>query len=167
MLKFYGILLIFLSSINITMITTTPTSPLTTIEHINHYTRELIVVRNQIAFYTEKLDSFKEHRDTLQRWLIEAMKFNNLKSWKTNDNSFSLVSKLDTRIINEEETIKDIKSRKLDWLVSEKIDSMRFKQIANLLLKQTGELFFGTETVTTEYLSIRSLTKDAVTINPI
>ena len=149
------------------MTTITPTSPLTTIEHINHYTQQLIIVRNQISFFTEKLDELKTHRDTLQRWLIEAMRSNNLKSWKTNDNSFSLVSKLDTRILNEEEAIRDIKSRKLEWLVTEKIDTIRFKQIANLLLKETGELFFWTESVTTEYLSIRSLTKDAVTVNPI
>lgn len=146
------------------MTTTTPTSPLTTIEHINHYTQQLIIVRNQIVFFTEKLDELKEHRDTLQRWLIEAMKSNNLKSWKTNQNSFSLVSKMDTRILNEEEVIRDIKSRKLEGLVIEKIDTVRFKQIANLLLKETWELFFGTENVTTEYLSIRSLTKDTESV---
>ena len=95
------------------------------------------------------------------------MRSNNLKSWKTNDNSFSLVSKLDTRILNEDEAIRDIKSRKLEWLVTEKIDTVRFKQIANLLLKETGELFFGTETVTTEYLSIRSITKDAMTLHQV
>lgn len=146
------------------MSTQIPTSPLTTIEHINHYTRELIIARNQIAYFTQKLNELKEHRDTLQRWLIEAMKYNSIKSWKTNDNSFSLVSKIDTRIIDEEQAIKDIKARKLEGLVSEKIDGVRFKQIANLLLKETWELFFGTETVTTEYLSIRSLTKDAESV---
>ena len=135
-----------------------------TIDHITHYTNELITVRNQIAFFTQKLDELKEKRDMTQRTLIDAMKSNNLKSWKTNDNSFSLVSKMDTRIINEEEAIQDIKARKLKWLVTEKIDTVRFKQIANLLLKETGELFFGTETVTTEYLSIRSLTKDAESV---
>lgn len=135
-----------------------------TIDNITHYTNELITVRNQIAFFTQKLDELKEKRDMTQRTLIDAMKSNNLKSWKTNDNSFSLVSKMDTRIINEEEVIQDIKSRKLEWLVTEKIDTVRFKQIANLLLKETGELFFGTETVTTEYLSVRSLTKDAESV---
>ncbi len=84
------------------------------------------------------------------------MKSNNLRSWKTNDNSFSLVSKLDTRIVDEELAIKDIKAHKFEWLISEKIDTVRFKQIANLLLKEKWELFFGTETVTTEYLSIRT-----------
>ena len=147
--------------------TITPTSSLTTIDHITHYTNELITVRNQIAFFTEKLDELKDKRDTIQRWLIQTMRSNNLKSWKTNDNSFSLVSKLDTRILNEDEAIRDIKSRKLEWLVTEKIDTVRFKQIANLLLKETGELFFGTETVTTEYLSIRSITKDAMTLHQV
>ena len=136
-----------------------------TIDHITHYTNELITVRNQIAFFTQKLDELKEKRDMTQRTLIDAMKSNNLKSLKTNDNSFSLVSKMDTRIINEEEAIRDIKSRKLEGLVSEKIDTVRFKQIANLLLKESGELFFGTETVTSEYLSIRSLTKDAESVH--
>jgi hypothetical protein len=136
-----------------------------TIDHITHYTNELITVRNQISFFTQKLDELKEKRDMTQRTLIDAMKSNNLKSWKTNDNSFSLVSKMDTRIINEEEAIRDIKSRKLEGLVSERIDTIRFKQIANLLLKQTGELFFGTETVTSEYLSIRSLTKDTESVH--
>ena len=138
-----------------------------TIDHITHYTNELIKVRNQIAFFTQKLDELKEKRDMTQRTLIDAMKSNNLKSWKTNDNSFSLISKMDTRIINEEETIQDIKARKLEGLVSERIDTIRFKQIANLLLKQTGELFFGTETVTSEYLSIRSLTKDTESVHGI
>lgn len=138
-----------------------------TIDHITHYTNELITVRNQIAFFTQKLDELKEKRDITQRTLIDAMKSNNLKSWKTNDNSFSLVSKMDTRIINEEEAIRDIKARKLEGLVSEKIDTVRFKQIANLLLKETGELFFGTETVTSEYLSIRSLTKDTESVHGI
>jgi hypothetical protein len=136
-----------------------------TIDHITHYTNELITVRNQIAFFTQKLDELKEKRDMTQRTLIDAMKSSNLKSWKTNDNSFSLVSKMDTRIINEEEAIADIKARKLEGLVSERIDTIRFKQIANLLLKQTGELFFGTETVTSEYLSIRSLTKDTESVH--
>jgi hypothetical protein len=136
-----------------------------TIDHITHYTNELITVRNQIAFFTQKLDELKEKRDMTQRTLIDAMKSNNLKSWKTNDSSFSLVSKMDTRIINEEEAIQDIKARKLEGLVSERIDTIRFKQIANLLLKQTGELFFGTETVTSEYLSIRNLTKDIESVH--
>ncbi len=138
-----------------------------TIDHITHYTNELITVRNQIAFFTQKLDELKEKRDMTQRTLIDAMKSNNLKSWKTNDNSFSLISKIDTRIINEEEAIQDIKARKIEGLVSERIDTIRFKQIANLLLKQTGELFFGTETVTSEYLSIRSLTKDTESVHGI
>jgi len=138
-----------------------------TIDHITHYTNELITVRNQIAFFIQKLDELKEKRDMTQRTLIDAMKSNNLKSWKTNDNSFSLVSKMDTRITNEEEAITDIKARKLEGLVSERIDTIRFKQIANLLLKQTGELFFGTETVTSEYLSIRSLTKDTESVHGI
>lgn len=160
MLKFYGILPIYLS---LTIIFMTAI----TIDHITHYTNELITVRNQIAFFTQKLDELKEKRDMTQRTLIDAMKSNNLKSWKTNDNSFSLVSKMDTRIINEEEAIQDIKARKLEGLVTEKIDTIRFKQIANLLLKQTGELFFGTETVTSEYLSIRSLTKDTESVHDI
>ena len=141
--------------------TTISISALTTIDHIHHYTHELMTTRNQIAFFTEKLDELKTHRDTIQKWLIDAMRHNNLKSWKTNEYSFSLVSKLDTRIINEDETIRDIRTRKLEGLITEKIDSVRFKQIANLLLKETGELFFGTESVTTQYLSVRSLTKDA------
>ncbi len=138
--------------------------PIITIDHITHYTNELIAVRNQIAFFTQKIDELKEKRDMTQRTLIDAMKSNNLKSWKTNDNSFSLVSKMDTRIVDEEQAIKDIKARKLEWLVYEKIDTLRFKQIANILLKQKWELFFWTESVTTEYLSIRSLTKDDATI---
>lgn len=138
--------------------------PTITIDHITHYTNELIAVRNQIAFFTQKIDELKEKRDMTQKTLIDAMKSNNLKSWKTNDNSFSLVSKMDTRIVDEEQTIKDIKARKLEWLVYEKIDTIRFKQIANILLKQKWELFFWTESVTTEYLSIRSLTKDDATI---
>ena len=158
MLKFCGILPIYLS---LTIIFMTAI----TIDHITHYTNELITVRNQIAFFTQKLDELKEKREMTQRTLIDAMKSNNLKSWKTNDNSFSLISKMDTRIINEEEAIQDIKARKLEGLVSERIDTIRFKQIANLLLKQTGELFFGTETVTSEYLSIRSLTKDTESVH--
>lgn len=71
-------------------------------------------------------------------------------------NSFSLVSKLDTRIVDEDLAIKDIKFRKFEWLISEKIDTVRFKQIANLLLKEKWELFHWTMTITTEYLSIRS-----------
>ncbi|MBP9779804.1 hypothetical protein KBD33_04265, partial [Candidatus Gracilibacteria bacterium] len=128
--------------------------PTITIDHITHYTNELIAVRNQIAFFTQKIDELKEKRDMTQKTLIDAMKSNNLKSWKTNENSFSLVSKMDTRIVDEEQAIKDIKARKLEGLVYEKIDTLRFKQIANILLKQKGELFFGTESVTTEYLSI-------------
>ncbi len=126
------------------------------IETLPESTLELIEVRNKIAHVVEYLDSLKEKRDTIQSWLIQTMKSNNLKSWKTNDNSFSLVSKTDTRIVDEDLAIKDIKARKFEWLISEKIDTVRFKQIANLLLKEKWELFFGTETVTTEYLSIRT-----------
>lgn len=138
-----------------------------TIESITHYTSEIIVLRNQIAFFTAKLEELKDKKDTIQRWLIETMKSNNLKSWKTNDSSFSLVSKIDTRIINEEQAIKDIKARKLEWLVTEKIDTIRFKQIANILLREKWELFLGTETITSEYLSIRSLAKDDATLSAI
>lgn len=131
-------------------------TPMTNIETLPTATLELIEIRNEIANVAEYLDSLKEKRDTIQSWLIQTMKSNNLRSWKTNDNSFSLVSKIDTRIVDEELAIKDIKVRKFEWLISERIDTLRFKQIANLLLKEKWELFFGTETVTTEYLSIRS-----------
>ena len=127
-----------------------------TIEKIQASTLSLIEVREQIAQTTEYLDTLKAKRDTLQDSVIETMKESNLKSWKTNDHSFSLVSKLDTRIINEEETITDLRKRKFDDLISEKIDTPRFKQLANLMFKETWELFFGTESVTSEYLSIRS-----------
>ncbi len=126
------------------------------IETLPETTLELIDIRNEIAHVVEYLDSLKVKKDTLQAWLIQTMKANNLRSWKTTDNSFTLVSKTDTRIVDEELAIKDIKNRKFEWLISEKIDTIRFKQIANLLLKEKWELFFGTETVTTEYLSIRS-----------
>lgn len=84
-----------------------------TIASINHYTSEIIIIRNQIAFFTAKLEELKDKRDTIQQGLIATMKSNNLKSWKTNENSFSLVSKMDTRITNEEEAIQDIKARNL------------------------------------------------------
>lgn len=129
---------------------------MTNIETLPESTLELIDIRNEIAHIVEYLDSLKEKRDALQSVLIQTMKSNNLRSWKTTDNSFTLVSKTDTRIVDEELAIKDIKNRKFEWLISEKIDTIRFKQIANLLLKEKWELFFGTETVTTEYLSIRS-----------
>ena len=127
-----------------------------TLEIIQASTMALIEVRHQIAQTTEYLDALKAKRDTLQDSVIETMKESNLKSWKTNDNSFTLVSKTDTRIVDEELAIKDIKNRKFEGLISEKIDTIRFKQIANLLLKEKWELFFGTESITTEYLSIRS-----------
>lgn len=127
------------------------------IEILPEFTLKLIEIRNEIANVAEYLDSLKEKRDTIQSWLIQTMKSNNLRSWKTNDNSFSLVSKTDTRIVDEELAIQDIKNRKFEWLISEKIDTIRFKQIANLLLKEKWELFFGTETVTSEYLSIRTV----------
>lgn len=108
-----------------------------TIETIQASTLALIEVREQIAQTIEYLDALKEKRDTLQDSVIGTMKESNLKSWKTNDHSFSLVSKLDTRIINEEETIADLRKRKFDDLISEKIDTPRFKQLANLMLKET------------------------------
>ncbi len=129
---------------------------MTSIETLPESTLELIDIRNEIAHVVEYLDSLKVKKDTLQAWLIQTMKANNLRSWKTTCNSFTLVSKTDTRIVDEELAIKDIKNRKFEWLISEKIDTIRFKQLANLLLKEKWELFFGTETVITEYLSIRS-----------
>jgi hypothetical protein len=107
-----------------------------TLEIIQASTMALIEVREQIAQTTEYLDALKAKRDTLQDSVIETMKDSNLKSWKTNDNSFTLVSKTDTRIVDEDLAIKDIKNRKFEGLISEKIDTIRFKQIANLLLKE-------------------------------
>lgn len=129
---------------------------MTNIETLPKATLNLIEIRNEIAHVADYLDSLKEKRDTLQSWLIQTMKANNLRSWKTTDNSFTLVAKTDTRIVDEELAIRDIKNRKFEWLISEKIDTIRFKQIANLLLKEKWELFHWTETVTSEYLSIRS-----------
>lgn len=56
-----------------------------TIETLPTATLELIEVRNKIANVAEYLDSLKEKRDIIQSSLIQTMKSNNLKSWKTND----------------------------------------------------------------------------------
>jgi hypothetical protein len=85
------------------------------------------------------------------------MKVNSLKSWKTNTGSFSLVSKFDIRIEDEARVIEELTARNISGLVIPKIDTIRFKQIASLMLQETGEILPGTECIKTEYISIRAV----------
>lgn len=126
-----------------------------TITDLQNLIQDLLSRRSEIQELTDKLDILKVSRDTLQGNLLESMKANNLVAWKTIENTFSITTKTDTKIIDEEKLIYDIESRWLTGLIFPKIDSIRFKQIANALLKQTWEVFDGTECVTSEYISIR------------
>lgn len=108
-----------------------------TITDLQNLIQDLLSRRSEIQELTDKLDILKTERDSLQGNLLDSMKANNLMAWKTPENTFSITTKTDTKIIDEDKLIHDIESRWLTGLIFPKIDSIRFKQIANALLKQT------------------------------
>ena len=108
-----------------------------TLDVLKNIIERLAIVRKDIEVHIYTLDTLKNERDTIQQQLLELMKNNNLKAWKTNEHSYSLVSKLDIRISDEGTLIQDIQSRKLDGLIFTKVDTLKFKQLANMMLKQT------------------------------
>ena len=128
-----------------------------TLEVLQNTFKRLSIVRKDIEAHTYTIDTLKNERDALQHQLLELMKNNNLKAWKTQEHSYSIISKLDVRISDEDILMQDIQSRKLDGLIYAKVDTLKFKQLANMMLKQTWEVFDGTEAVQSEYISIRTI----------
>lgn len=125
------------------------------ITELQNLVYNLTSIRKSIQEFTDRLDLLKIEKDLIQSNLINYMKDNNLKSWKTNDNTFSLISKYDVQILDESKLMDELNIRNLNWYIITKIDSTRFKQLANSLLKETWELFHWTTTTLTEYISVR------------
>jgi len=81
------------------------------ISELQELVQYLMEIRIHIQALTDKLEMLKKDRDSMQSKLLESMKLNRLKAWKNNENAFAIVSKLDTRIVDEEKLIQDIQSR--------------------------------------------------------
>ncbi|NDK09140.1 hypothetical protein EOM39_07945 [Candidatus Gracilibacteria bacterium] len=126
-----------------------------TITELQKLVNNLLTIRNNIQQLTDNVDLLKAEKENLQNKLIVYMKDNNLKSWKTNENTFSIVSKYDVQVIDELRLMQELNLKNLTGYIIQKIDTTRFKSLANSLLKETGELFNGTTTVLSEYVSIR------------
>lgn len=126
-----------------------------TITELQKLVNNLLTIRNNIQQLTDNVDLLKAEKENLQNKLIVYMKDNNLKSWKTNENTFSIVSKYDVQVIDELRLMQELNLKNLTWYIIQKIDTTRFKSLANSLLKETWELFNWTTTVLSEYVSIR------------
>ena len=136
----------------------TATSP--TANEITSIAGQLSLMREKVERIKTLLQLEQDKRNKLQNKLMDVMKISGINSIKTNTNIFSLVSKQDARIVDEPALMQDLRSRELaEGLIITKIDSLRFKALARALLKETGELFEGTELNTSEYVSIRNTSK--------
>ncbi len=117
---------------------------------------ELTLARDEVDKLKELLDVAKEKRDEKQFDLIKQMTKEGFKSIKTEHHNFAVVKKKDIKIVDQEAVLKALDERglKSDLMVS-KLDTIRFKSTANAMLKETGEVFEGTEVTETNYVSIK------------
>lgn len=125
----------------------------TIIQEANYLTQ----LRDQINTAKEVLKSLQDERDQIQSGIIADMTKAGLKSIKTHSHNFSITTKKDIKVVDEEAILKELKDRKLyNEYVKPKLDTIAFKLMANSLLKETGEIMEGTEQTETEYMSIKS-----------
>ena len=119
--------------------------------------KDLTAARKEVDQLKQLLEEARIRRDECQSKLIDEMKEAGFKSVKTEEGSFARVLKKDVKVMDEDALLKDLSKRGLKKeLMVTKLDTVRFKSVANSLLKETGEVFSGTQVTESEYISIRN-----------
>jgi len=127
------------------------------VSELKELAEKLAEKREQVNCSKEYLEGLKAEKDVLQQNLLDALKSVDVKSIKTENCFFSMVTKQEPVVVDIEALESDLKARKLyDDLVVTKIDSTRLKSTAKALLKETGEVMSGMEIRDTNYISIRN-----------
>lgn len=122
--------------------------------------QNLAEARELVNRLKTQLDEAKVLKDNIQQALIEEMSEQGFKSIKTDTHNFAVVNKKDVRIVDEQALKQHLgRTGMLDSLMVHKVDTVAFKSTANAMLKETGEMFDGTEVVETEYMSIKAQKK--------
>lgn len=120
--------------------------------------KKLSEKRDQIKSSEHYLEGLKEERDQLQFELITKLKESGLKSIKTNEANYSLTTKQDIKVTDENSVIEALKVNGVyDDYVKPKLDTLMFKNYAKSVLNNTGEVMEGTELTETNYISIKAI----------
>lgn len=131
-------------------------------QEILQLAKSLAEKREQVRTSEHYLNGLKEEKEKLQFDLIEALQSNGLKSIKTNEANYSLTTKKDIKVTDENSVIEALKvNGQYDNYVKPKLDTIRFKGYATAMLKETGEVMEGTELTESTYISIKSAIQTA------
>lgn len=105
-----------------------------------------------------QMDKEKMKKDEIQQNLLFALESTGFMSIKTKNASYSMSTRMTPTITDNEALMADLSQRGLlDELMVSKMDTTRFQTTAKSMLKETGELFAGTEIKETNYISIRTI----------
>lgn len=130
---------------------------MTTIKSIKVMAESLLEQRTIIDELKKKLETAQSDKDAIQSDLLMTLEKEGLKSLKTDTHTFASVSKLDPRVIDEEAVLAELDKRGLkDEVLITKLDTLKVKQFARQLLKESGEVLAGTEPFETIYISIKT-----------
>lgn len=122
--------------------------------------KELEQARADINRMKAMVEPFEEKKAKIQEKLMEEMKKSEIKSIKTNTNNYSLTVKKDIKVVNEKAVMDSLDKKYYDILVTPRLNTLDFKKYAKNILKETGEVFEGTELTEAEYISIKSVKDD-------
>jgi len=128
----------------------------------------IIEIAKKLNEQRSKIDKLKEKHGTemqeqmflkeeLQMQLMAAMKEQGMKTVGTEQNTISIAQKKTPKVVDQSKLDADLEQRGLlEDMYVKKFDTIRFKSVANNLLKDTGEVLDGTDIEVTEYISIRN-----------
>jgi hypothetical protein len=125
------------------------------VSELKSLAEQLAMARETVNSAKEAYEELKKHKDMVQANLLDALKECEVKSIKTENCFFSMVTKQEPVIIDSAIVTKDLISRGIyeDHL---KLDTAQVKSTAKALLKEHGEVMDGMEISETEYISIRN-----------
>ncbi len=128
------------------------------IQHLQALAYKLATLRETIDLRSTQLDELKHEKDSIQSEMMNLMQTHQLKSFKDTYGSYSLVSKWDVKIIDEGILKSELRHRNFGNLIEERINTTEFKSIANIILRETGEILPWSDCKKVEYISIKKAT---------
>jgi len=103
-------------------------------------------------------DPLKEKKDEIQAKLIAAMEEMELKSIKTNTNSYSMAVRRTISVYDSQAVIEDMKLRDpKESYTQVTLDVKKFEGYSKALLKESGEMVDGTDINETPYITIKAV----------
>lgn len=124
--------------------------------------KQLSKQRELVNSLEEQVKEAKTIKDDIQFKLIEKLQESGLKSIKTNEANYSLTTKSDIKVTDENSVMEALKVNGVyDDYVHPKLDTLMFKNYAKSVLNNTGEVITGTELTETTYISIKSAIQTA------